>query len=620
MKLTAASSSFLVLLLAAHASSVSAQAFYTKDGPVQLVDASDFDKEVVNIEKPTLAMFFAHWCGHCKNAAPEYIKAAKSLDGIVKFAAIDCDREENRAKCGQYGVTGYPTIKLFPATKRRVPRDYQGERKAQDFLNYAVEQLPISAKKLMATELKTYVEKEPERPKVILFSTKASSSPMFRSLALDFRKTHSFAYLRATDDPMHSTVFTAARAHLGLSDLKSENNLPALVLIKGGKTFTKDLVEKYDGEIKYRQVKTWLDSHDDPASAATASVKSAASKATAKVKKAAKAATSAVKEEVIPEGGTVEWRAENLDDEKRAAAAKLKARAKSASASLASASSSAASVAASASSVASEAVSAASAKASASVKPVVSKVAETVSEAASLVNEKVANAAGAVGDALAGAADKVADTASAAADSETGAKLSEGIVKAGDSVKETFEKGGEAVAGLFGATKEKVEKKVEEQTKEAEDPIDASGFDSVEDVIMAPNTDHLLDTLAEYLGEAIPGGPEAWKAQYGEQVENARQAAREAILNAPDKEAASDIALQAEKWLLEAVKFDEDKLDDDAEGEVKLSATQKKKLNKLGTKLKARIAAREKATAAAKKKEAAAKATPTASGRQHDEL
>ncbi|KAE8212038.1 hypothetical protein CF319_g9293 [Tilletia indica] len=56
------------------------------------------------------------------------------------------------------------------------------------------------------------------------------------------------------------------------------------------------------------------------------------------------------------------------------------------------------------------------------------------------------------------------------------------------------------------------------------------------------------------------GRSSSLEKQFGAQVEQARQAARDAVLNAPNKEAAQQIALGAEKWLLEAVKFDEEKL------------------------------------------------------------
>ena len=44
--------------------------------------------------------------------APEYQKAAKALKGTVGFGAIDCDQEANKPLCGQFGIQGFPTIKV----------------------------------------------------------------------------------------------------------------------------------------------------------------------------------------------------------------------------------------------------------------------------------------------------------------------------------------------------------------------------------------------------------------------------------------------------------------------------------------------------------------------------
>jgi thioredoxin-like negative regulator of GroEL len=49
-------------------------------------------------------------CGHCRNLAPEWEKAAKALKGIVRVAAIDMDKYQ---AAGQpYGIRGFPTIKV----------------------------------------------------------------------------------------------------------------------------------------------------------------------------------------------------------------------------------------------------------------------------------------------------------------------------------------------------------------------------------------------------------------------------------------------------------------------------------------------------------------------------
>ncbi|KAE8226524.1 hypothetical protein CF319_g895, partial [Tilletia indica] len=590
----------LTILLPLLAHSAAAQAFFTADGPVQLVTHKNFNKEVVQIEKPVLAMFFAHWCGHCRSAAPEFLKAARSLDGIVKFAAIDCDMDSNQAKCAEYDVKGYPTIKLFPATKRRVARDYQGERKAQAFLDYAVEQLPLSAKKLQATELKPYVEKDPTRPKVILLSTKTSSSPMFRSLALDFRSSHSFAYLRATDDPMHSPIFEAVRAHLGLSNLRSEANLPALVLVKAGSSFSPDLVERYEGQIKYRQVKEWLDSHHNSTSSSSTPPKASKS-VKAKAKKAkAPSSSKAVTEEDVPVGGTIEWRAQNVDESQGAAADRLMKKAKDAAAKLAEDSSNIASDAASSASGAAAKVASKVASATSNVASAATDAASSAAEAATKVSSKVASASSNVASAVTDAASSASDAATKAsakvssAATEAASSASDAGTKASSKVSSASDAGTKASSKVSSAATEaassassastkasskvseaassastkvasaatdastaaepiasKVAAKVSETVEQVSDTlnnaaqkvVDAASaatdsvkgstqkkddipFDSVEDVIMSSNADHLLDSLASYLGEVTPGGAEAWKKEFGAQVEQARQAAR----------------------------------------------------------------------------------------------
>jgi protein disulfide-isomerase A6 len=69
-----------------------------------------------------MVAFFAPWCGHCRNLAPAYKKAAENLKGLVSLAAIDCDDEKNKRICAEYGVQGFPTIKVFPGKPKRSPK------------------------------------------------------------------------------------------------------------------------------------------------------------------------------------------------------------------------------------------------------------------------------------------------------------------------------------------------------------------------------------------------------------------------------------------------------------------------------------------------------------------
>lgn len=46
-----------------------------------------------------------------------------NLQGIVKVGAVDADQHKSLG--GQYGVRGFPTIKVFGANKNK-PEEYQG--------------------------------------------------------------------------------------------------------------------------------------------------------------------------------------------------------------------------------------------------------------------------------------------------------------------------------------------------------------------------------------------------------------------------------------------------------------------------------------------------------------
>lgn len=70
---------------------------------VELTD-SNFDKLVVQSDELWLVEFFAPWCGHCKNLAPHWSKAASELKGKVKLGALDATIHQ--AKASQYGVQG----------------------------------------------------------------------------------------------------------------------------------------------------------------------------------------------------------------------------------------------------------------------------------------------------------------------------------------------------------------------------------------------------------------------------------------------------------------------------------------------------------------------------------
>lgn len=297
-----------LLLLATALLGTAEAALFSKNSKVTIVDSSNFKREVLDIEKPTMVAFTAPWCGHCQKLVPDYSKVAAQLDGVVKLASIDCDDDKNKPTCGRYGIQGFPTLKLFPPTKKRLPKDYQGPRTAKDIAAYMVDALPMGAKKLRAEELQEYADKDVTTPKVILFSKKPTSSPLYKSLALDFRKSLSFAFLRGDQRPVQS----AARLHLGVE--VSDDKLPYLIVVPSrseGEDLDKSAIKIYTGPLKYHELNAWFE--QTVPEAKSGKVKRASVKVQPKKK------TVKLDENIqdVPKGANREWRVEEMTEEEK---------------------------------------------------------------------------------------------------------------------------------------------------------------------------------------------------------------------------------------------------------------------------------------------------------------
>ena len=77
--------------------------------PVNVSDA-DFEKVVLESDRPVLVDFWAAWCGPCRILGPTLDELAMELNGQVTIAKVNVD--ENPRAAQAFGIRSLPTLVL----------------------------------------------------------------------------------------------------------------------------------------------------------------------------------------------------------------------------------------------------------------------------------------------------------------------------------------------------------------------------------------------------------------------------------------------------------------------------------------------------------------------------
>jgi thioredoxin 1 len=75
------------------------------------VTDSDFEKNVLQADKPVLVDFWAPWCAPCRMLAPTVEAVAEKYSSTAHVVKLNVD--DNPATSQRYGIKGIPTLILF---------------------------------------------------------------------------------------------------------------------------------------------------------------------------------------------------------------------------------------------------------------------------------------------------------------------------------------------------------------------------------------------------------------------------------------------------------------------------------------------------------------------------
>jgi len=239
--------------------------FFENSNVIELTEAT-FPKDTDTDKFPMIVLFFASWCGYCKEFKPIYTELATKVKDTITLYAVDCDK--NKSLASTYHITGFPTLVCITTpTETKLFSDTKKERTLENVLEWIKDQVhstSTSTKQLGNKKayygVETVVNKTIEVTDDFLVKEQQQSGPLFIGTEWCGHCTKMKPeYNRAANENTDTTItFYIANGDTvpGIKEKGKVAGFPTLIWTEKGKL----VVEKvFKGERKAENIKKWVD-------------------------------------------------------------------------------------------------------------------------------------------------------------------------------------------------------------------------------------------------------------------------------------------------------------------------------------------------------------------------
>lgn len=113
--------------------------------PSTWIPESKFSKGFLPQNQTKIVLYYTNWCGYSLKFLPVWKEWTKVTKTGIKTEAIDC--EQNRAKCAEFDIKGFPEVILHIAKKDHtgINIKFTGDRTVESLENFVKQNLNMYA-------------------------------------------------------------------------------------------------------------------------------------------------------------------------------------------------------------------------------------------------------------------------------------------------------------------------------------------------------------------------------------------------------------------------------------------------------------------------------------------